>query len=215
MSQPDLQLLRTPVQAAALLYHPLRLKILAALAKPDSATAVARRMNLPRQTVNYHVRELARANFLTRAGRRKRRRLYEQCYVATARGFLFSPELLGSLAVDPAHVQDRFSASYLLGLSAKMQSELSVATQLAEEQNKHIATLSMNTEFRFRSAEQRTQFATELQEKIMEVVAKYSSPFKNVDDTPAEGRPFRLILGCYPIPANVGNKENKLDLEAP
>src|SRR5262245_2965310 len=69
-----LGLLRQPAQAAALLYHPVRIKILAALVEPDSATGVARRMNLPRQTVNYHVRELARAKLLARAGRRRRRR---------------------------------------------------------------------------------------------------------------------------------------------
>jgi hypothetical protein len=41
-------------------------------------------MNLPRQTVNYHARQLARARLLTRAGRRMRRRVIEQCYVASA-----------------------------------------------------------------------------------------------------------------------------------
>src|SRR5271155_317559 len=97
-----LDLVREPAQAAILLHHPLRLKILAALLEPDSATGVARRMNLPRQTVNYHVRELARARFLARAGRRRRRHLFEQCYVATAHGYVLSPEMLGSLAADPA-----------------------------------------------------------------------------------------------------------------
>ena len=196
----DLQLLRSSSQAAALLHHPLRLKILAALAQPDSATAVARRMNLPRQTVNYHVRELARAKFLTRAGRRKRRRLFEQCYIATAHAYLLSPEILGSLAIDPRRVQDRFSVSYLLGLSSKMQSELSLATQRAEEQSKSLATFSLNTELRFTSPAQRARFAEELQTKIMEVVIQHASPYENSDGMPADGRPFRLILGCYPIP---------------
>jgi DNA-binding transcriptional ArsR family regulator len=63
-----LDLVREPAQAAILLHHPLRLKILAALLEPDSATGVARRMDLPRQTVNYHVRELARARLLARVG---------------------------------------------------------------------------------------------------------------------------------------------------
>ena len=110
----ELDFVREPSQAAILLHHPLRLKILAALLEPDSATGVARRMKLPRQTVNYHVRELARARFLARAGRRRRRHLFEQCYVATARGYVLSPELLGKLAADPAQVADTFSAKYLL-----------------------------------------------------------------------------------------------------
>jgi hypothetical protein len=45
-------------RAAVLLYLPLRLRILAALLEPDSATGLARRMKLPRQSVNYHLSEL-------------------------------------------------------------------------------------------------------------------------------------------------------------
>ena len=200
-NNPDsVGLLRKTAQAAVLLYHPLRLKILAALLEPDSASGVARRMNLPRQTVNYHVRELARARLLARAGRRRRRRLYEQCYVATARGYAFSPELLGKLAMDPAQVADKFSAAYLVGLAAKMQSELGQVTELAEKAGKRLATLSLNTELRFLSPEQRAKFTEELQHAVIDIVARHSAPFRTADGAPAAGRPFRLILGCYPIP---------------
>jgi DNA-binding transcriptional ArsR family regulator len=197
---PSLGLLRQASQAAVLLYHPLRLKILAALLEPDSATGVARRMNLPRQTVNYHVRELARARLLARAGRRRRRRLYEQCYVATARGYAFSPELLGKLAMDPAQVADKFSAAYLVGLAAKVQVELGQVTELAEKAGKRLATLSFNTELRFLCPEQRAKFTAELQHAIVDIVARHSAPNRSADGAPAAGRPFRLVLGCYPIP---------------
>ena len=194
-------LLRQHAQAAVLLYHPLRVKILAALLEPDSATGVARRMNLPRQTVNYHVRELARARLLARAGRRRRRRLYEQCYVATARGYALSPELLGKLAADPAQVADKFSAAYLVGLAAKMQTELGQVIELAEKAGKRLATLSLNTELRFLSPEQRAKFTEELHSAIIDIVGRQSAPYRTPDGAPAEGRPFRLVLGCYPLPA--------------
>jgi len=186
-----------------LLHHPLRLRILEALLDPDSATGVARRMNLPRQTVNYHVRELARARLLTRAGRRRRRRMYEQCYVATARGYVLSPELLGKLAADPAQVADTLSANYLLGLASKIQSELGLASQLAAKTGKRLATLSINTELRFTSPRQRAAFTAELQRAIVEIVGRHSSPYRKDDGSAAEGRPFRLILGCYPIPKDI------------
>ena len=194
-----LDFLRERAQAAALLHHPLRLKILAALLEPDSATGVARRMKLPRQTVNYHVRELARARLLARAGRRRRRQHCAQCYVATARGYVLSPEMLGVLAADPAKVADTFSANYLLGLASKVQSELARSMELASETGKRLATLSINTELRFTSPEQRAAFTGELQRAIVEVVGRHSSPFVKADGTAAEGRPFRMIVGCYPI----------------
>ena len=195
----SLALLREPAQAAVLLHHPLRLKILCALLEPDSATGVARRMNLPRQTVNYHVRELARVRLLSRAGRRRRRHLYEQCYVATARGFILSPDLVGNLAADPAQIADTFSAEYLLGLASKVQSELARSLELASAADKRLTTLSVNSELRFTSPEQRGAFVEELQRAILEVTARHSSPFSKADDSPAEGHAYRVVAGCYPI----------------
>jgi len=196
----SLDFVREPMQAAILLHHPLRLKILAALLEPDSATGVARRMKLPRQTVNYHVQELARAGLLARTGRRRRRHLFEQYYTATARGYVLSPELLGNLAADPAKVAETFSAEYLLGLASKLQSELARSAELAAAGGKRLTTFSMNTELRFASSEQRAAFTQELQRAIVEVAAKHSSPFTKTDASELEGRPFRLVVGCYPIP---------------
>lgn len=195
-----LSVVREPDQAAALLHHPLRLRILAALREPDSAAGVARRMNLPRQTVNYHVRELARVRLLARAGRRRRRHLYEQRYVATALGYVLSPELLGNLAADPAQVADTQSARYLVGLASQVQSEVMRATELATASGKRLVTLSINSELRFVSPEQRAVFAEDLQRAILEVTARHSSPFTKADGASGEGRPYRLAVGCYPIP---------------
>lgn len=195
-----LGVVRETEQAVALLMHPLRLRILAALLEPDSATGVARRMNLPRQTVNYHVRELAQAQLLARAGRRRRRHLYEQRYVATAHGYLLSPELLGKLAADPAHLADTQSASYLLALASKVQSEVIRSAELAPAAGKQLVTSSMNTEVRFASPEQHAAFAQDLQRAILELTARYSSPSTNADIASGGGRPYRLVAGCYPIP---------------
>jgi DNA-binding transcriptional ArsR family regulator len=196
----SLALIREATQAAALLHHPLRLRILAALLEPDSAAGVARRMNLPRQTVNYHVRELARARLLTRAGRRRRRHLFEQCYVATSRGYVLSPELLGTLAADPEQVADTLSAKYLLGLTSKLQSELARSLELSDTAGKRDATLAINTELRSCSAEQHDAFTEELQRAIAEVAARRTSPSTKPDGSAAEGGPYRLIVACYPTP---------------
>jgi hypothetical protein len=108
--------------------------------------------------------------------------------------------MLGSLAADPAKVADAFSANYLLGLSSKLQSELARSVELAAATGKRLATLSINTELRFTSPEQRAAFTEALQRAIVEVVGKHSSPFTKADGSAAAGRPFRLVVGCYPIP---------------
>src|ERR1700683_3012947 len=143
------------VPRAAALLHPLPLRLLEALQEPDSAAGLARRLRLPRQMVNYHVRELARARFLERAGQRRRRNMIERRYRATAQGYILSPELVGRLGVPHEQAEDAFSAAYLLGIVALAQAELARAAREAAAQNKRLATLSVSAELRFESAEQR------------------------------------------------------------
>ena len=50
--------LRKAGQATTLFSHPLRLKLLEQLIEPDSAGGLARRLGVPRQVLNYHLREL-------------------------------------------------------------------------------------------------------------------------------------------------------------
>jgi DNA-binding transcriptional ArsR family regulator len=196
---------------AAALLHPLRLRILESLAEPDSASGVARKLRMPRQVVNYHVRELARSHFLQRAGQRRKRNMIERRFVATARGYVLSPELLGKLGLDARRVEDTFSAAYLLALTSQMQSELGRAWRAASAQNKRLATLSMSSEMRFESADQRAEFTRELQQAIINVIGRFASPTKLADGTAGPGRPYRLILGSYPIPSPSEYSEESLN----
>ena len=64
------------------------------------------------------MRKLAEANLLRRAGRRRRGNMYEQRYVASAKRYVLSPEVLGALGADPGAIQDKASAAHLLSLGA-------------------------------------------------------------------------------------------------
>jgi len=191
------------VDRATALLHPLRLRILDALREPDSASGLARRFHLPRQKMNYHVRELARTHFLERAGQRRRRNMIERRYRTTALGYVLSPELLGRMGLPREHAEDVFSAAYLLGVMAVAQAELARATREAAAQRKRLTTLSVSSELRFESAEQRGKFAAELRRSVIEVIARYASPHTMADGSAGAGRPYRLILGCYPIPPKI------------
>ena len=185
---------------AASLLNPLRRRILEALAQPDSAAGLARRLRLPRQRVNYHVRELARTGFLDRAGQRRKRNMIEHRYVARARGYVLSSELLGRLGADRGRVEDVFSAGYLLALTAQAQTELGRASEEATALGRRLSTLSISSELRFENPKQRAEFAKQLERAIVDVVGRYASPTELAEGQPGPGRPYRLILGCYPIP---------------
>ena len=213
-AQPSFALLDTAPRAAAIL-HPLRQRILESLAEPDSAAGLARRLRLPRQRLNYHVRELARAGLLRRAGRRRKRNMFEHCYVATARGYALSPELLGRLGADPRRMEDTLSAAYLLALAAQVQAELGRASREAGAQGKRLTTLSMNSEFRFESAEQRARFARALHAAVMDVIGRFASPAVRDDGSAGAGRPYRLVLGCYPVPPRDDLEEHNAERKHP
>lgn len=197
MSAPAPVGLVSDAPRAGVMLKPLRLKILAEARQPQSASAIAVTLGLPRQKVNYHVRELARAGFLRRAGRRRKRGLVEQKYLVTARAFLLVPAMLGPMSAETREHTDRASAAYLLTLATQMQREAGHAWRDAHAAGKRLPVLSLDTEVAFASPEQRARFADALASAVTRVVAEHSVPTQGA----RSGRPFRLVLGCYPIPA--------------
>jgi hypothetical protein len=75
------------------------------------------------------------------------------------------------------------------------------------ETGKRVATLSMETKLRFRSAEEREKCAEELRRAVFGVVARHSGAYTTDKGKAADGRPFRLVLGCYPVPEEEPEKE--------
>lgn len=65
-------------EEARVLASPLTLQILAAFDEPKTAAEVARRLELPRNRVGYHVRKLAGVGLLQEVRRRGRRIYYER-----------------------------------------------------------------------------------------------------------------------------------------
>jgi DNA-binding transcriptional ArsR family regulator len=183
---------------AAEVLHPLRLEILRLAREPVSASELSPRLGLTRQRVNYHVRLLARSGFLRRAGRRRRRNMIEQRYVASARAFLLSPDLLGAVGADWRHIEDPTSAAYLLALGCQMESDLIRVWREDKAPGKPASTLSLKSQFRFESAEQRERFTRALEQAVVRVVTEHTSPNLRPDGAAAPGRPYRLVLGVYP-----------------
>jgi DNA-binding transcriptional ArsR family regulator len=186
-----LAVIASAAKAAALL-DPLRLRLLEGLREPESAAGLARRLGLPRQRVNYHLRELEKRKLVELVGRRRRGNCTARLLRATARAYVISPAALGAVAADPASVQDRFSAAYLLAVTARALEDVGRLDERARESGKRLATLTLETEVRFASAEARGAFADELAGQIARLVDKHH------DAAAPGGRPFRFVLAGYP-----------------
>src|SRR5262245_1548883 len=107
----DIRVIDDPAAATAAL-DSVRNRLLSELRAPASAAALATRIGLPRQKVNYHLRTLESHGLVEVAGERRWGGLTERLLVATASSYLVSPNALGAVAADPDREMDRLSASY-------------------------------------------------------------------------------------------------------
>lgn len=191
----DVEIVRSANRAATLLAHPLRARILARARTPISASDLARSLELPRQRLNYHVRQLAGAGFLIPAAQQKKRNMLEQQYVASARAYVLAPEILGELAPAPADVADPASAGHLVALCSQAQTEVAAVMAAAGVAGVRVRTVSLEKALRFESPAQRTEFARALAAAVDDVVTRHSSS----SGDPDRGAPFKLFVGCYPV----------------
>ena len=196
----DIQVIDDPT-AATVALDPMRSRLLSELAAPASAAALAARVGLARQKVTYHLNALEAHGFVRLAEERKWGGITERLLVASAASYVVSPSAMGRVAVDPKREVDRLSASYLIALGARMVREVGDLVRRATETGKRLATLSMDTEVRFRSAAERAAFTHELTEAIATLVSKYHDP-----STPG-GRAHRLVVVAHPLPQQSETKE--------
>lgn len=192
MQTQTLELIHDPSRAAVLL-DPLRLRLVEQLqAEPDSASGLARRLKLPRQKLNYHLRELEKEGFVELVEERRKGNCIERVVRATARAYVIDPNIMGALGIDPAQFQDRFSSTYLVAVAAKAIRDVASLRQRAEKAGKRLATFTLQTELRFASAADRAAFVEELTAEVARLAAKYH------DEQATGGRKFQFVIGAYP-----------------
>jgi DNA-binding transcriptional ArsR family regulator len=189
----DVEVIDDPAVATVAL-EPVRSRLLSELAEPASAATLAARLGIARQKVNYHLRALEAHGLAKVAGKRRWGGLTERLLVATATSYVVSPAALGPVAADPGRTADRLSASYLIALAARVIREVGQLLRLARKTDKRLATLSLDTEVRFRSPEERAAFTQELTDSVTRLVARYH------DATSPGGRPHRVVVLAHPLP---------------
>jgi DNA-binding transcriptional ArsR family regulator len=186
----DVEVIESPA-AAAVALDPIRARLLTELVEPGSAATLATRVGLARQKVNYHLRALEAHGLVELAEERKRGGITERILRATAAHYVVSPGALGDTAADPDKAADRLSAGYLVALAGRVVREVGNLARRADAAGKRLPTMAIDTEIRFRSADDRAAFADELTAAVLDLAARYHH-----DD----GRPHRLVVAAHPKP---------------
>jgi DNA-binding transcriptional ArsR family regulator len=179
-------------EAVGALVDPLRQRILAALEPADSAAGVARRIGMPRQQVNYYLRELERVGLVEPVEERRKGNCVEKVMRPVARRFVISAEALGAVGLEVASVPERFSWATLVGVAARAIRDLGLLSQRAQSTGKKLPTLCLEAEVRLAAPRDLERFTAELAAAIGEVVARHH------DAKAKGGRRFRLFAGAHP-----------------
>jgi DNA-binding transcriptional ArsR family regulator len=171
------------------LAHPIRVQVLEALRDEASAAAVARRIGLPRQKVNYHLKELERAGLVQQVDERRVGNFVETIYRAVARTFLVSPEVAWA---DPRRMEtlrSQHSLQTLVLLGERLQRDAAGLLDRAAFDGEEIASASVSAEVTFAHEEEREAFLSEYLEALAPLLARYGSKV---------GDAYRVMLAAYP-----------------
>jgi DNA-binding transcriptional ArsR family regulator len=187
----DIAVIEDPA-AAEVSLDPVRAQLLAALAQPGSATALAARVGLPRQKVNYHLRALERHGLVELVEERRKGNVTERILRATAASYVISPAALGAVQPDPDRAPDRLSARWLLALAARLVRDVGDLLSGSARAGKPVATFALDGTVRFATAADRAAFAEELTRAVTGLVAKYH------DDGAAHGRDHHVVVALHP-----------------
>lgn len=179
---------------AQVLLHGVRIELLENMAEPASAASLARRLGLPRQRLNYHLRELESQRLIELVEEKRKGNVTERIYQRTGTSYAISSAALGELGSRPADIQDRFSSAYQIAVASQVIRELAALQSGAAAAQKKLPTFALEVEVRFASAERRNEFAEELAARVADLVCEYH------DESAPRGRDFRFYLGAYPRP---------------
>ncbi len=195
-----IQVIDDPAAASAAL-DPIRSRLLSELAEPASAAALAARLGIARQKINYHLRALEEHGLVEVSSTRQWGGLTERLLRASAASYVVSPGALGAVGADPGRETDRLSAGYLVALAARVIREVGALLRRAVEVEKRLPTLSIDAEIRFRSAAERAAFSRDLAEAVASLAARYH------DESIPNGRSHRLVIVAHPMPYPTPPKE--------
>jgi DNA-binding transcriptional ArsR family regulator len=175
----------------AAIAHPTRLKVLDALRAADSAAGVARRLGEPRQRINHHVKELARAGLLRSAGERRTGNFVEQLFEAVAGTFVISPRLTWLDESRMKALRDQASLEHLVSFGERVQRDAAALLDRAAFDGVEIASAAVEMEVRLADGPARAAFLDDYLELVAGLVEKHAT---------AGGPTYRVGMAIHPDP---------------
>ena len=165
---------------------PIRRRLLELLREPSSATQLAAALELPRQRVGYHLRELEKAGLVELVEERQRRGFTERIFRAAT--LVIDPAVMGQAFTG---IQDQYAAEHLIEVAGGTVRDVARMQSAADADGKRLLTFTLEAEVRFAEPGDVHRFTDALTEAVRQVVEQFDTE---------SGRPYRLIAGGHPAP---------------
>ena len=193
---------RRNVSHAAVALSPFRLGLLKGLEEPESASGLARRLGLPRQQVNYHLRELERAGFIEMSEARQRRGCTERIMRLTSRVSFPRADEDAPPEVRADQEGHGFASAHLIAAASAVASEVAELRARADASGKRLVTTTLQSEIAFPTPDDYRAFVAGLTTAVASLVARHAAP----DDPRSRGH--RLTITLNPtLPTRTERKE--------
>jgi len=174
---------------------PIRRRLLELLREPSSATQLATVLELPRQRVNYHLRELEKAGLIELVEERQRRGFTERILRAKAATLVVDPAVMGHAFTE---IQDQYAAEHLVDVAAGTVRDVARMQSAADADGKRLLTFTLEAEVRFAEPGDVHRFTDALTEAVRRTIEQFDTE---------SGRPYRLIAGGHPASRRTGGEE--------
>lgn len=171
------------------LLHPLRIDILEALRTPASAATIARALDLSRQKVNYHLKELERAALVREVEVRRAGSFNETLYEAVARTFIVSPEAAWSDPLRLDTLRHQHALERLVTVGDRLQRDAIGLLDRAAFDGEEIASACVEADVHFSDETDRAEFIEEYFALLRDLCDKYGS---------RRGLPYRVVVAAHP-----------------
>jgi DNA-binding transcriptional ArsR family regulator len=180
--------LDTSEQLAAIA-HPTRLRILDALRVADSAAGAARRLGEPRQRINHHVRELAKAGLLVQAGERRKGNFVEQLFESAGGTFVVSPRLTWGEGARLRAMAEQVSLQHLVEVGERLQRDAAALLDRAAFDGVEVPSAAVEATVHFADPEARAAFLDDYLALVARLIERHASP---------SGEAFTVALVAHP-----------------
>lgn len=155
--------------------HPTRLRILDALRTPGTAAGAARKLGEPRQLVNHHVRALAKAGLVRKAGERRNGNFVEQLYESTAGTFVLSPRITWGESERVRTLAEQLSLRHLVEFGERLQRDAVTLLDRATFDGDEIPSAAVEATVRFADPSSRTAFLDEYLRLTAALIEKHAA----------------------------------------